>query len=193
MILKIVNIFSLLLAEAWLINSLDWEPAIVFLTLLGTLITQEVKSSQEKQKNIITEHDKRLFSKLLKELPSTNGGIEFIKDFDFGNSFSSKKLDDLYNFDASWDNAECEFNNIHIEKSKKDFLEKLKQFLLNIGQYTSPGHNHWLTVIPSKYRMNNFSIPKEILEEIKLLNDSATLVYEAHQDLIRILKKEIQS
>jgi hypothetical protein len=193
MILKIANIFSLLLAEAWLISSPDWEPAILFITLLGTLLTQEIKNSNKEPVNNITEHDKILFAKLLNKLPSTNGGIEFIRDFDFGNSFPSTKLDNLYEFDATWNNAESEFNNINIEKSKKEFLEKLKQFLHNVGQYTSPGYNHWLTVIPNKYRINDFNIPKEVLEEIKLLNDSATLVYEAHQDLIRISKKEIQT
>ena len=46
MILKIANIISLLLAEAWLIKSPDWEPAILFISLLGGLIAQEFKSIQ---------------------------------------------------------------------------------------------------------------------------------------------------
>lgn len=194
MILKIANLISLLLAEAWFINSPDWEPAILFTTLLATLIAQEINSIKDKKTvNHVTKHDKNLYQKFLKDFPSLNGGIEFIKDFDFGNSFPSEKLDDLYHFYSVWNNAEMEFDNPIVEKQKKDLFEKNKSFLLNIGKYTSPGHNNWLTVMPSQYKINDFNIPKEMLDEIKILNDSATLIYEAHQNLIRILKKEIQN
>ena len=43
MILRIGNLLSLFLAEAWFITSPDWEPAIVFISLIVTLIVQEVK------------------------------------------------------------------------------------------------------------------------------------------------------
>ncbi len=50
MILKIGNLLSLLLAEAWFITSPDWEPAILFIGLFGALIAQERKSTHSSDK-----------------------------------------------------------------------------------------------------------------------------------------------
>ena len=64
MILKIGNLLSLFLAEAWFINSPDWEPAILFIGLLGTLIAQEFKSIHSNHKLSQKEKLEALYIKI---------------------------------------------------------------------------------------------------------------------------------
>jgi len=39
-----INLLSLMLAEAWFIKTPDWEPAILFIGFLSALVIQELKS-----------------------------------------------------------------------------------------------------------------------------------------------------
>lgn len=64
MILKIGNLLSLLLAEAWYINNPDWEPAILFIGLLVGLIAQELKSINSNNKLSTKEKLESLYIKI---------------------------------------------------------------------------------------------------------------------------------
>jgi len=73
------NLLSLFLAEAWFINSPDWEPAILFISLLGTLITQEFKSIHSNDKLSQKEKLEALYIKIhemIEELIKTTKAYE---------------------------------------------------------------------------------------------------------------------
>jgi len=73
MILKIGNLVSLLLAEAWYINSPDWEPAILFIGLFVGLIAQERKGpdldkklSQKEKREVLYIKTHEMMEELIK-------------------------------------------------------------------------------------------------------------------------------
>jgi len=79
MILKIGNLLSLLLAEAWFIKNPDWEPAILFIGLFGALIAQEVKSTKSNDNLSQKEKLEALYIKIhemMEELIKTTKAYE---------------------------------------------------------------------------------------------------------------------
>lgn len=64
MILRIGNLLSLFLAEAWFITSPDWEPAILFIGLIGTFFIQEVKRNNSNNKLSQKEKSEALYIKI---------------------------------------------------------------------------------------------------------------------------------
>ena len=181
MILKIANLVSLLLAEAWFINSPDWEPAILFITLLGTLIAQEIKSKNDKPINNTSEHDKSLYEQFLKELPF-EGSIEFIRDHDFHYSFLLEDIKQLMKFTREWDNAEHEFLNNDLENDKKELFNKIKKFVYDSGMKTFPrgGMQSVMNDLDEEHNLT-----KSTRENIVLLNNYGDDIFELHQKFVR--------
>ncbi|MCB4762135.1 MAG: hypothetical protein LGB78_09845 [Sulfurovum sp.] len=88
MILKIGNLLSLLLAEAWFINSPDWEPAILFIGLFGTLITQELQSTHSSDKLSQKEKLEALYIKVHEMLEELIKTTKSHKKTDLNSKFS---------------------------------------------------------------------------------------------------------
>lgn len=182
MILKIANLVSLLLAEAWFIKSPDWEPAILFITLLGTLIAQEVRSENDTPIKNITIHDKELYEIFLKELPF-EGSIEFIRDHDFHYSFALENIKQLIRFTREWDNAEHEFLNHDLENYKKELFNKIKNFVYDSGMKTFPMGEGVQTVMNN--RDQEHALTKSTKENIALLNNYGNDIFALHQEFVR--------
>lgn len=187
MILKVLNLISLLVAEAWLILNFDWEPLIVFIGLLGSLITQEIKTSKiVMSDNKDSIHDKELFNELLSILPSTRNSIIFIKQHDFANSFQPNPLFDLYDFAYQWEIPEKEFLDSKLEKTKKQLLEKID----NLSELTRKNlvtkYNGFLSIDP--YGEGYSERDYKIIEQMNKLGDEI-LFY--HQKLIKEGKQKL--
>ncbi|WP_345969429.1 hypothetical protein WCX72_08770 [Sulfurimonas sp. HSL1-6] len=187
MILKIANLIALLLAEAWLVSSPDWEPAILFIGFLSSLIIQEVKDKTVTNQS--NTHDKELFTKFLNDLPSGEGSIDFLRDHDFHNSFKLAKLDQLRDFARNWDNAEFEFLNKELEKARQDLLQTIFQFIDVSSHHTFPERDGWQTSIPNY--TDNGEIPQRAKESIKKMNDLGDNIFAMHQTLIRLGKQQL--
>jgi len=184
MILKITNLLALLLSEAWFIKQPDWEPAILFIGFLSSLIIQEVKTNSIKNHKI---QDKALFLKLLDELPSNDGSINFLREHDFHNSFQLEKLDQLRIFARNWDNAEYEFLSKNLEKLRTELLNLIYEFINISSHNTFPLENGFQTSIP-KYT-DNHEIPDTRKKSIKKMNQLGDNIFIKHQELIKEAKK----
>lgn len=88
MILKIGNLLSLLLAEAWYINNPDWEPAILFVGLLVGLIAQELKSTNSNNKLSQKEKLESLYIKTHEMFEEAIKAINEYSENDLNSRFS---------------------------------------------------------------------------------------------------------
>lgn len=184
MILKVTNLLALLLSEAWFIKQPDWEPAILFIGFLSSLIVQEIKSNNVKNNNM---QDKELFIKLRNELPSNDGSINFLREHDFHNSFKIEKLNQIRTFARSWDNAEYEFLNKKLEKLRDELLKLIYEFINISSHHTFPLENDFQTAIP-RYT-DNHEIPDNVQKKIKQMNQLGDKIFIKHQELIKEAKK----
>lgn len=148
------------------------------------LISKQETLKQEKW----LSKDKVLFKKFLEELPS-NGSIEFLKTHSFQNGFYLENLRQIQNFTQNWDNAEHEFIDAKLETLRKQLLENIKTFLYinSMGSYSLG--NGYFTTIPDAYRLDDFNVPKHVIDKMKEMDDLAEKVVELHQKLIRIAHK----
>jgi len=184
MILKSTNLLALLLSEAWFIKQPDWEPAILFIGFLSSLIIQEMKSNNLKNSNL---QDKELFRKLLNELPSNDGSINFLREHDFHNSFKLARLDQIRIFARNWDNAEYEFLNKKLENLRIELLNLIYEFIDISSHNTFSLANGFQTAIP-KYT-DNHEIPDIRKKSIKKMNQLGDDIFIKHQELIKEAKK----
>ena len=88
MMLKIGNLLSLLLAEAWFIGSLDWEPAILFIGLLAGLIAQEYKDINLNKKLSKKEKLESLYIKIHAMMEELIKTTKMHKETDLNSRFS---------------------------------------------------------------------------------------------------------
>jgi hypothetical protein len=117
----------------------------------------------------------------LARLPSNGKSVHFLREHDVAVSFPSEWLDPLYHFIHQWNNAEHEFNNPELEKKRLEFWNILNDFLKKLGLYTfSTDKEGWLST-----ELKNWEDRREMIETHQRLNESRTLAYEAHQNLVR--------
>lgn len=166
---------------------------LVITALVYNLITVYVdKFLISKQETLKQEKwlikDKLLFEKFLEELPST-GSIEFLKTHSFQNGFYLEYLRQILNFEQNWDDAEHEFINEKLENLRKELLENIKKFVYvnAIGSY-SLGDGYFTTT-PDAYRLDDWNIPKHVIDKMQEMNDLADKVVELHQKFVRTAKK----
>lgn len=88
MILKIGNLLSLLLAEAWFINSPDWEPAILFIGLFVGLIAQEYKGVNLNKKLSQKEKLESLYIKIHEMIEELIKTTKMYEETDLNSRFS---------------------------------------------------------------------------------------------------------
>jgi hypothetical protein len=88
MILKIGNLLSLLLAEAWFIKTPDWEPAILFIGLFGALIAQEFKSTHSSDKLSQKEKLEALYIKVHEMMEELIKTTKYYEKTDLNSKFS---------------------------------------------------------------------------------------------------------
>ncbi len=88
MILKIGNLLSLFLAEAWFVNSPHWEPAILFIGLFGALIAQELKGTHSNHKLSQKEKLEALYIKIHEMIEELIKTTKTYKKTDLSSKFS---------------------------------------------------------------------------------------------------------
>jgi len=164
-------------------NDITIGITIISIALIYNILTNYFvhKETIKKLENHSSK-DKDLYDRLLIELPS-KGSIDFLRNHDFHNPFHINKFDHLFNFIYEWDNAEHEFINKDIEKTKKTLLDEINQFLDYSGTKTYPLKVDFQTV------MTNIDSEIELSEETKKniskLNEYGSSIYNLHQKLIR--------
>ncbi len=132
-------------------------------------------------------HDQALSNLFLSEFPSQGKSAIFLRDHDLGSSFNFSELTEINNFLNSWDNAEHEFNNYELENKRHTLLVALKTFHRELSQHSSSTHREdWLSI-----GLQDMDVRKEMLDMRDRLNELGTKAFEAHQELVREIKRRL--
>lgn len=191
------RILNAILEKEYNITITDDKDSLIGVLLVVIALTYNLITSYfdryllEKQNNLkkksFIEKDNILFDKFLKELPS-NGSIEFLRTHSFQNSFYLEDLRQLLNFQEEWDNAEHEFIDKELEKLKKELLSSIKEFTHSNAMGSYSLGNGYFTTTPDKYRLDDWNIPKQVIDKMQEMDDLADKVCIIHQNLIRTAK-----
>lgn len=132
------------------------------------------------------KQDKQLFEAFLSELPSDCPSILFLKEHDFGNSFSDMHITCLENFLHKWQGAESRFVDSELESTRAAFYDTLRRFDVKLCVCGPVGNStSRLSAIPDSVR-NDFSWPAHVQKTVDELNELASEVYSSHQKLISV-------
>lgn len=174
-VLRLLNLIALLIAVAWLARNPDWEPAVTVMSLLVGLLAQEYPRLKSN-----AERDRALFLKLKDQFPSNGKTAKFLQQHDFGASYSPDSTDDLDRFLSEWSNAEHEFINRNIEQARKVLLLIGHEFRQKLSIAVEMNRRGWYEI-----GMHEPETRPEMFQLQSQLNDLASRVYKAHQNIMR--------
>ena len=180
LILRLLNLFATLAATAWLARAPSFSALATCLALLAVLLGQEIAANPKKR----SEADTLLFQALLKVLPSNGHFLTFLKDQDIGAPFRRSVLDEMYKFLHEWGNAEHEFKKRGLEEQRVKLYEQTDQFSKQLSLAIFPDGDTFYSM-----EIRDFEDRPEKLNKRDELNDMATNIYKAHQELVRIGNK----
>lgn len=167
-------------ADYWLGFSLI-AIALVHNVFCKWLVLQEsiqTHIDSEKEKEV----DRKLFNEFIALLPSTSGAAQFLEQHDFGSTFDLSRFHPIDQFVYDWDCPEKRFLDESLETIKMDFWAKSRELSILIGRKTGPLRSGRQSVLTEEY-LRAYNIPKEYEEDIKLLNQKATELFDIHQNL----------
>lgn len=173
----------------------NWDALTGFFAALLALFLLERKehriaSPQSGKANRVTSADVAVFERLLESL-KPSGVISFLREHDFGGSFSREDIAPLHMFVAIGGNPDNEFIDPALEKERKILLENACELTTLIAKYTSPNAYNYLSVLPSN--LANSPRPDWVLREAKELNDAASKFVEIYDNFVRFCRGRIAS
>lgn len=127
--------------------------------------------------------DRRLFSKFLLDFPSQSGSIRLLQDHDFGNSFRLESLAEIDRFLERWSHAENTFLNSEINLLKENLYVISKEFSYLLCMKSGPISAERQSVVPDQHR-DDWDWPKEVINDVRVVNELASKVADAHQEFI---------
>ena len=128
--------------------------------------------------------DRLLFTKFLEQFPYNSDMIYFLREYDVGDSFESKWLEEIDRFTQEWNDALHEFIDPTLEGKRKDFMLKLISFQNELWS------NTWRSESRDFLSMESYKFKDEDprWEKIEELNAMGTEAHDAHQELVRACK-----
>lgn len=139
---------------------------------------------------VLGQGDRDLFARFLQELPSA-GSIRFIDQHNMaGFSFPGRSLDELERFHVTWDDAEHEFVDGELEALRSKLHELIGKYLGIIAENVFPAHSPGYLTVPPGWEERN---PPKFFDVVSKLHESAAEVVAAHQDMVRIGRRRMDS
>jgi hypothetical protein len=183
-VFQIITAGAFIASFIWFIRHPQYDSGVAGLTTLGVLIGLFVEQRVHQGK----EADRKLFQQFKQVLPS-NGSIDFIdKQNMAGFSFHVGRLDDLYKFLHTWNDAEHEFLDKKLEEKRQRLLKLIAEYSHLIGMNTWQTHLG-LQTVPPEWEDEQ---PERFLEVVTSLHDKAREIVVAHQDLVRAARRKLE-
>jgi uncharacterized protein YukE len=137
--------------------------------------------------------DREIIEDLIQMVPS-DGIIEFLRTFSFGNAYRGDFMDPLYAFIDLRGGPEYEFIDIELEKLRKDLRAAIQAFLSLLHKNTfrqqGIGGDHTLSRIPDEWEMTQ---GRRYHQAITDLNAAAGEVCKTYDDLVRNARAKLQT
>lgn len=193
---NIVVVLSLIMFEAWFLKgyfsgSPEFEPAIGFLVVLGTLFAKDKIKEHFGLSSEGGGHDLSLFEEFQRIFP-VEPTLRLLKETDFGASFRKQDIQPLYNFVESWDSVEKEFLNKKIENDRKALYQAAKELAGEFVKRTVPiGNGDCISVLPDNQRGG--PRPQHVIEDAKALNEKSRLFVPKYEKFVRKCKAKLKS
>lgn len=131
--------------------------------------------------------DRLLFTKFLEQFPYNSDMIYFLREYDVGDSFESKWLEEIDRFTQEWNDALHEFIDPPLEAKRKDFMQKLTSFKNELWSNTWRSENRECLSMES-YKFKDEDPRWKKIDE---LNAMGTEAHDAHQALVRVCKAKL--
>lgn len=195
--LRLTALLGVLATEAWLLWNptgweLKWDALAGFFGALLALFVLERKDHPTPATSTstvsVTSTDIAVFEKLL-ALLDPNHVISFLRDHDFGGSFSREDIAPLNTFVAVGINPDSEFIDPALEKERKILLGSANKLGLAIAKNTAPNSVGNLSVLPN--HLVDSPRPDWIIRETKELNEAATAFVDQSDNFVRFCRSRI--
>lgn len=139
-----------------------------------------------------SEHDIQLLRRF-RDLFS-EGEKDFLREHDFGNSFSLNRLSGTRELADRWHGAEYEFDDVQIQEKLDPIVRDCQELLHRMTEYTDVinPHNMWTSIVPHAERAaENFS--RQTLDRIRDYNDRATKIVTEIDAFIKFARPRLES
>jgi hypothetical protein len=197
-VLRLTALLGVLAMEAWLFwNPAGWELkwdalAGFFGALLALFVLERkdhpVTANHLSSTFLVTPTDIAVFEELL-ALLAPNGVISFLRNHDFGGSFSREDIAPLHTFVVLGENPDSEFIDPSLEKERQKLHESASQLAMSIATKTAPNSRDLLSVLPK--RLADSPRPEWVKQEAKELNEAATEFVELYDNFVRFCRARI--
>lgn len=124
-------------------------------------------------------------------LPTNSFDIEFLRNHDFGGSFSLEKMSNIDAFVIDWGVPEKSFLDSDLEQEKIKFWSLCNEFRSFVALKTAP-KNGYQSAIPRRLDDNSYEWPDSVKKDVQDLNAKATEAFNAHQAFIALAKDRLQ-
>lgn len=141
--------------------------------------------------NKISEADIKLFEKFLSTFPTNSRAVSLLESHDFGGSFNLDSLKELDDFVYYWNTPENAFLNSEVELQKVELWGKCKEFSQIIGRKSGPTRSGRQSVVPEEI-LNAWDWPKEVDEDVRIVNEMGTEVFLSHQNFIKSTRNALK-
>ena len=171
---------------------LFWHDIWQDLTLDESRLFQHYPQLKPKnQPTIEPSHDLRLFQ----EFQTTLGyepAVHLIRDQDFGNSFSRKAIQPLFDFVEKWDRPEKEFLDPELEAALADLYRVAKNLSTLLEEKVVPvGHSCELLSVYSDNLRAMGPRPVWVREDAIALNERALLFLPTYEKFLRLCRNKL--
>lgn len=131
--------------------------------------------------------DRRLYAKLLEELPPS-GSISYLRLNDVAGAIRHSRLNQLDEFELTWDIPTHEFISDTLEQARKRLLRATHDFMDSYSRLTFDTGNIEIVRIPAEWQTRD---PERYFSATKELRESARTVVDSYDDLIRICRSSL--
>jgi hypothetical protein len=179
----IVSVLAVLASGYWLGSDPGPEQLLAVVTTLGAHFALDRHSSGIGRRDD-QDHDLQMYNRI-RELFTTDT-LYFLREFDFGNSFKATSLDGVTRFFHEFDDTVHEFLDRKLEKKRLALHASAKELVMGVA----------LNTFPTDMDLSRQRVSREWKEEdrraaSRMLNEAASKVLQAHDDLTRTAKKRL--
>ena len=137
------------------------------------------------------ELDRKLFLKIRGILPGTGGSIAFIRNCSYVIPFLREKHEGLGEYTRQCERSDFEFIDVDLESRKSQLTDTVIKFLGILNTVVFPGNNWDKDLKLAVYPEDKYSNPKLYYEAVSNVENAATEVCSAYDDLVRLGRRKL--
>lgn len=194
---RVVAFLAVLASLLWLVRpedgfefTMQLDRLITFLLALSAFLgTEGYAGYLAKRKDWnVHPNDQSLLRKLLRDL-NPDGVVAFLREHDFGGTFTRSSTNPVLRFADTWVGADKEFQDKEVEERHKELVEAAKKLSGLIASKTSPIDGDAQSVVPK--RLQGEERPDWVLRDAQELNEAADRFVEKFDEFIKTARRKI--